>query len=236
MTHLTEEDLVLHHFGEPGPPSTSSHLALCAECRERLELLRADLRELAPLDHEPVPDYPERVWQRLEPRLLRRPGRPGSRSLGYLALAASLLLAFVLGRSSATPTAIAEPARERILLVAVGRHLERSRLVLAELAHADPGRPLELGRARGSAGELVEEGRLYTAAAERSGEPGLAALLEELQRTLVDVANAPDVLGARETAEMQRRIEARGLLFKVRVIERDLAERTGSPRRAAGVS
>jgi hypothetical protein len=236
MTHLTEEDLVLHHFGEPGPASTSSHLALCAGCRERLELLRADLRELAPLDHEPGPDYPDRLWRRLEPRLLRRPGRPGSRNLGYLALAASLLLAFVLGRNTAAPLPITEQARERILLVAVGRHLERSRLVLAELTHAEPGRPLELGRARSSAGALVEEGRLYTAAAERAGEPGLVALLEELQRTLVDVANAPDVLDARETAEMQRRIEARGLVFKVRVIERDLAERTGSPRRPDGVS
>jgi hypothetical protein len=210
MTHLTEEDLVLRHFGEPGAAGTSSHLALCAGCRERLELLRADLRELAPLDQEPGPDYPERLWQRLEPRLLRRPGRPGSRNLGYLALAASLLLAFVLGRHTAAPLSITEQARERILLVAVGRHLERSRLVLAELTHADPGRPLELGRARGSAGALVEEGRLYAAAAGRSGEPGLVALLEELQRTLVDVARKePAHPGVRTASHRRSREDTR---------------------------
>jgi hypothetical protein len=51
------------------------------------------------------------------------------------------------------------------------------------------------------------------------------AVLEELERVLVEVAAGPDALAPQDVAELQRRIEARGLLFKVRVVGSQVRER-----------
>ena len=75
------------------------------------------------------------------------------------------------------------------------------------------------------ADELVSANRLYRQTAVRSGEDSLVAVLEELERVLVEVAAGPDALAPQDVAELQRRIEARGLLFKVRVVGSQVRER-----------
>jgi len=112
-----------------------------------------------------------------------------------------------------------------VLLVAVSEHLERSQLVLIELANAPEGEALDVKAQRALADELVTSGRLYRQAAVREGEPALAAVLEEPERVLLEVAAGPEALAPRDLAELQRRIESRGLLFKVRVIETQVRER-----------
>ena len=48
--------------------------------------------------------------------------------------------------------------------------------------------------------ELVGENRLYRQTVVRSGEPGLASLLDELERLLVEVAHRPSSLSPAELA------------------------------------
>jgi hypothetical protein len=115
--------------------------------------------------------------------------------------------------------------RERILLVAVGDHLERSQVVLLELLNADPKDPVDVSAERRSAEDLLPANRLYRQAAVRTGEPGVARVLEELERVLVEVANGPSELGPEETLALRRRIESQGVLFKVRVIGSQIRER-----------
>ena len=115
--------------------------------------------------------------------------------------------------------------RERVLLVAVGDHLERSRMVLLELANAPEAEPMDVSTERAFADELVSANRLYRQAAVRAEEPALASLLEELERVLVELASGPQGLTPADIVELQRRIESRGLLFKVQVIESNLRER-----------
>ena len=67
--------------------------------------------------------------------------------------------------------------------------------------------------------------RLYRAAATRAGEPGVASVLEELERLLVDVAHRPAELSAAERIGLVRRIESRGLIFKVRVLGYQVREK-----------
>ena len=137
-------------------------------------------------------------------------------------------MAFLLGRQfpGPAPQALSPAVRERILLVAIGDHLERSQMVLVELANAPSDGPLDVSAERASADDLVSANRLYRQTAARSGEPALAAVLEELERVLVEVAAGPERLVARPTsAELQRRIEARGLLFKIRVVGSQVRER-----------
>ena len=245
MSHLSEEDLVLHHYGENAGAEAAgveAHLAGCEPCRAALAALRADL---AAVTADPIPDpgagFPGRVWERLRPRLegrspasgwsaARPPRRFAPRRWAYgAALAASLVFAFVLGRhwpQSGGGRPIPEPVRERILLVAVGDHLERSQMILVELMNADGEGSLDVSAQQQSAEELVEASRLYRQAAVRSGgDAGVTSVLEELERVLVDVANGPSRLSAAELRDVRRRIEDRGLLFRVRVLGSQMRDR-----------
>jgi hypothetical protein len=237
MTHLDDDALVLLHYGD-GSALAAEHVRVCAECRERLSGLAA---LLATVVAEPAPerpaDYGSSVWARIEPRLssatapplvFRSPGvMPWRRVAGLATLAASLVLAFLLGRQFPGPSAkaLTPEVRERILLVAIGDHLERSQMVLVELATAPADAPLDVSVERASANDLVSTNRLIRQTAVRSGEPALAAVLEELERVLIEVAAGPDRLTPAALGELQRRIEARGLLFKIRVVGSQLRER-----------
>jgi hypothetical protein len=236
-SHLSEEDLVLLHYGELQDPATAqAHLLGCAECRGAAEALGRVLAAVGEGDvPERGPEYGRAVWARVRPRLAesRRPARvlPFVRRLVPVgAIAASLLIAFLLGRASheredriAQP--IPEQARERILLVAVGEHLERSQMVLIELQNAGGNGTVDISSERRWAEELVPANRLYRQAALRAGERGVASVLDDLERVLLEVAMSPDQLSSGALDEIRRRIEAQGILFKVRVIGTQVRER-----------
>ncbi len=240
--HRSEEELVLHHY-EPNE-STGAHVAGCASCRERLEGIAVFLSAFTGAEG-PVPErseeYGRELFQRLAPRLAQRPavmlsllaGLFSPRRIafagGVLALVAA---AFLAGqRWPAGAGAIPPASRERVLLVAVGEHLDRSQVVLLELLNSE-GEPL--GKAPERAEELVSRSRLYRQAALHTGDRTVAGVLDDLERLLLDVAHAPASLTAEERDAMRRRIEKNGLLFKVRVlgsrIESRHPERPESPR------
>jgi hypothetical protein len=232
--HPTIDDLVLHYYGEsPRPAALDGHLADCAECRRSWDELARTLAAVTDetLSAGGIPQFGaaevDRAWQRLAPRLAverRRAWRP--RVLLPLAMAASLILAFVLGRHSATPPppTAASQGPERVLLVAVGDHLERSERLLVELANAGPDTAAEGTKRQQQAEELVGANRLYRQAAARAGEPGMASVLEELERLLIEVAHQPS-LTPTDVKELKRRIEFLGLLFKVRVLGEGVREK-----------
>jgi len=231
--HAGEDELVLHYYGEsPRPAAVEAHLHACAPCRAEWDGLCAALDAVTDATAGPEgrregsPADVEAVWLRLRPQLAAVRRRRALRRvlLPPLAAAAALVLAFLAGRHWPPPPAPAPAAseaqvRERILLVAVGDHLERSQMLLVELANAPAGQPMDIGVEQARAQELVGANRLYRQAAVRAGEPGMASVLEELERLFVEVAHAPEQLRPAQLARFQKRIEARGLLFKVRVLE-----------------
>lgn len=235
--HPSPDDLVLHHYGEADDPAAlEAHLARCPECRAAFERVRATLTAVSAEEPpERGADYGERVWERLEPRLALSGPRPAApprrlasrRLLWPGALAASLVLAFLLGRHLPRPggEGTSGPVRERILLVAVGDHLERSQVVLLELLNADPKAALDVSAERRTAEDLLSANRLYRQAAARTGEPGMARVLEELERVLLELASGPSELGPEDLETLRRRIESQGVLFKVRVIGSQIRER-----------
>jgi hypothetical protein len=228
--HLTDDELMLHHYGESDDSvRAAAHLEACATCRATydavIDALEAADAEVVP---EPGPDYEQRVWERVQPRLAATRHRARvvgivRRTATFGALAASLVLAFALGRMSRPPAVqvvqpISAPARERILLVAVGEHLERSQMVLIELQNAEPGDTVDISSERQRAADLVPANRLYRSAAQNVGEPGMAGVLDELERVLVEIAASPDAISSQELDGLRRRIEAQGILFKVQVV------------------
>ena len=112
---------------------------------------------------------------------------------------------------------ISAEARERVLLMAMSDHLERSQILLVELAHAVSGES-ELKAERALARSLVTENRLLRETARSAGDESRAALLDDLERVLVAVANGPASESAEDLDALKARIQSNDLLFKVRVM------------------
>ena len=245
MKHLSDEQLVLHYYGEAeARPEVEQHLAQCDACRQRDDALQ---QVFAAVEAAPVPErgeaYGREVWLRLRPRLEEARGFRWAdffqpRRLAWAGGVAVLLVAaFLGGRFWPRPEMVAQPippqVRERILLVAVGDHLERSEMVLVELVHAQGNGTVDITTEQQWAGELVAANRLYRQAAAREGEVGVTSVLEELERMLLEIAHSPSQLTSKEFERLRRRVEAEGILFKVRVIGSQVREREKAAAPAA---
>jgi hypothetical protein len=241
MKHLTEEQLLAYRDGEmKDRDAIAAHLRECPECREEQQKLEA---VFAALDAMPVPNpgdnYEQRVWQQLTPKLPEKHQRwwegifQTRRLAAVGVMAALVLLAFLAGRitkkgPAKNDIADASKVRQRVLLVAVGNHLGRSEMILVELANTMPDKgqkKVDISAEQKRAEELVEENRLYRQTALKEGDTAMASTLEELERVLLDVANSPDEITPSQFESLQRRIESKGILFKVRVVNQDLQKR-----------
>jgi hypothetical protein len=239
MPHLTDEQLVAHYYRDA---DATPHLEACDDCRAQFETLR---RVLALVDEMPIPErgdgYGDQVWNRLRWRLDRRKGRTW---LTALAAAAVLALAFFLGRYVprdsgvqapspaplvATGTTATHPdatqagapdlnANQRVLVFVVSDHLDSTGRMLMEVANADPKKSLDISAEQQRAGELVESNRLFRQTAAQRGDARIATLLADIEPILIELSHAGATLSRDDLASMQKRIESKGLLFKVRVM------------------
>ena len=230
MPELRDDDLILYYYGEArNADAVRARLDVSPADQERYDEL---CRLLETADALPVPephaDYGARVWRSIAPRLDEPSAGRFADWLGAffaprrLALAGSLAVllavAFTAGRYwPADPALEPLPAagRERILLVSVGEHLERTEMWLIELANA-PADGAGLGDELKLAAELLPSNRLYRQAAKRSGQGHIADVLDDLERLLIDVAHAGE-MSAAEVEELQQRITGGGILFRVQV-------------------
>jgi anti-sigma factor RsiW len=242
MKHMTEEELIAYREGVAEQRSMiSEHLAACKECLQEMERIEA---VLAALDSLPVPDpgadYGRQVWKGIAPRLTAKPGRwwqawlEAHRLMAAGAVMALIVAAFFAGRvtNRGIPggnAASKEQVRERILVVAVGEHLGHSERMLIELSNAAPNDPkqkeVNISAEQRRAEDLLQENRLYRQTALQEGDAGLASVLDELERVLLDVAHSPGQVTPAQLEAIQKKIEARGILFKVRVVNKELQQR-----------
>ncbi len=129
-----------------------------------------------------------------------------------------------------------EQVRERVLVVAVGEHLGHSERMLVELSNVAPNDPAQkqvnISAEQRRAEDLLEENRLYRQTALRDGDAGLASVLDELERVLLDVAHSPEEVTPAQLEAIQKKIEGRGILFKVRVVNKELQQRQEAKRPA----
>jgi hypothetical protein len=239
--HIQEEQLILHYYGEVAEsPAIQEHIASCGQCRAEYQALQ---RVLNSVDSAPVPsrgaDYGQQVWKRVSPKLpgaRRRWFEFSQRWAAVAGMAALVVCAFLAGRYSPQAPPISPVStvagfpqvRDRILLVSVGDHLERSQMVLRELANS-AGPAVDITPERTMAGSLVEANRLYRQTAAATGEASVANILDDLERVLIEISNSPDNISAAQLAELRNRIEAQGLLFKVQIIGTQLRDRGAMP-------
>jgi hypothetical protein len=252
--HASDAELLDLHWD--GSPKTGSHVAECSACAARLEELREVLRASASLPvPERGPEYGREVWARLAPRLPDRPEPAAGRLLDLFrpralvfagSLAAVAVAAYLAGRlgaptpppPAAAPAAVAvasdRAAAERVLYAELASHLDRSEAVLLELVHGSAGGDVASEQER--LADLLPDNRLYRQSARRSGEPAVSSLLEEIERVLLEVEHGPARLTEPEREDLRRRIEADGLLFRLRILSarvRRLEGPRGNPAPAA---
>ncbi len=243
--HPTEDDLVLLFYGDASPDEErrlAGHVETCAQCQPVWQEITGSL---AAVDAAGVPEPPadfERVmWARVQREIEGlRPEPVRWWAPQYWLPAVSLavvVLAVTVGTQlwsggnpagdagSAEGLAASQP--ERALLIAMDDHLERSELLLVELMNADLSQPeaVRLGYERAAADDLLLSSRLYRQTATHTGNVELAAMLEDLERVLVEVARAPQDLKPHDLTALRTRIEEDNLLFKVRVVNDEVRRR-----------
>ncbi|HUR60679.1 MAG TPA: hypothetical protein VM029_23360, partial [Opitutaceae bacterium] len=168
--HATEDDLILHYYGEPDADArVEDHVKTCAQCRVAFQELSGVLALVdAQAVPEPLAGLEQRVWSRVQPEIQTRRGSWFSRLFDATprwafagGIATLVLAAFVAGRF-VRPDAIApvsSPANgtqvatangrgdvaERMMTVAVGDHLDESEMVLLELLNGDATQVANIG-------------------------------------------------------------------------------------------
>ena len=159
-----------------------------------------------------------------------------------------VLVAFVAGRvwprqpagapatgaaqiASGAPGSIAAgDTRQRILLTSVADHLDRSERVLTDIMNA-PDRS-DISSEQRWADDLLTTSRLYRQDAVDAGEQSVAVVLDDLERSLLEIVNSPSKISAADLEQIRRRIDAAALLFKVRVMSDELRRREDAPDRS----
>jgi len=245
--HPTDEDLILHFYGERDAAEggrLDAHLEACPSCRaawvELAETMQLVDRAAAP---EPGPGFERVAWARVRAALPAR--RRGWTWRVALPLAATAVVSATAGgvawhllrhRAPAAPsrTAAEAPARpasaarpaplgERVLLTALDDHFQQAQMLLVELKNA-PDDTSDLEFERASADELVAASRLYGIAARQQGERQFAQTLDELEAVLVDLARSRDAVDPDELRALRARIDSQDLLFKVRAATKQVHE------------
>jgi hypothetical protein len=239
--HPSEDELVLLFYGDTTKDDEArltAHLDTCVTCQPVWQEITATLNAVdAAAVPEPPADFERVMWARVQ-RALEGTAAPQPRWwaprywMPAAALAAVFVAMFMIGRfwpvaSVLTPqvTAGAGSQPERALLVAMDDHLERSELLLVEVMNAPETDAVRAGFERETADDLLSSSRLYRQTATQTGNVQLAAMLEDLERVLVEIARAPRELKREDLDALRTRIEQDDLIFKVRVVTDEIRER-----------
>lgn len=248
MNHLSAEQIVLHYYGDAEEAAeVERHLVACPDCRAEFARVQSTLRQIEPLEvPEPAPGFEEKTWLNLRDRLpekggfLRRLLRPSPPKWAFAGVMALLLAAaFLAGRFSRPGQQIAQqpPSQvnpQRVILVAVGDHLERSQMLLVEIMNADTKDPINFSAEQAQARELLDSNHLYRVSAQQTGDPQVAHLLDQLGRVLAEIANGPTEVSPGDLEQVRHTIQSEGLLFKVRVVGSEVNSRVRRPELSGG--
>ena len=248
MNHLSEEQIVLHYYGDAEEASeVERHMATCPDCRAEFARVQATLKQIEPLEvPEPAAGFEEKTWLNVRDRLPAKGGFLrrlfGQQQKWALASAMVLLLAaaFLAGRFWPRPgqqVAQQQPSQvnpQRVVLVAVGDHLERSQMLLVEIMNSDTKGPINFSNEQAEARELLDSNHLYRVSSQQAGDPQVARLLDQLGRVLAEIANGPAEVSPEDLEQVRHMIQSEGLLFKVRIVGSEVNSKVRRPELSGG--
>jgi hypothetical protein len=239
---IAEIQQVVRDAAALGPIAPPAHVWTLIQAR--LEQSTVDSRQSIVDSRQSIVDSRQSIVDSAESTVQSPESRVSGRSTKFAwaaAMAALIVMAFLTGRflnvadqhrasdvgaDASAPHPVADEAmvRERVLLIAVGDHLERSQMVLVELAHAETRGELDISAERQLADDLVASNRLYRQTAQQMGQTNVAGVLDELERVLVEVARGPSTVSMQQLAALQQRIESQGILFKVKIVGSEIRQ------------
>jgi hypothetical protein len=252
MKHLEEAELIEHYYEESANMGERErHLKACPVCaRQYAELCRFLEAVATPTPPARSEDYIEQVWQSIGAFLpvYEKPKSIWNRYYQPLGWAAACLLlvavGFVAGRrwehkqASTVAVAVDPQARQRVVIVFLGNHLDRSERLLVQLNHADSN-DLSALPLRSEARELLASNRLVRQSAMQAGDLNVEASLDRLERLLMELSNEPDSLTEADLNRLRQEMNTDGLLFDIRVLRSRVnspgPEQQSAPKATKGV-
>jgi len=245
MKNITDDDLTLLFYGEHEDPALAATVAESEELSARFDALGAELR----LADNFIPpnrgdDYGAEIWQRISPQitveqpqsndwfksLLSSFAQPRFSLAGALSFALVAVLAFTLGRNGGQDSftdpmdpvngmsaTLAGIDANRLLSHSVSGHLEQVNLVLTQFANTTESNASETEYAI----DMLVANRLYRRAATSQGKHKLAVFLADLEPLLIELAHGAQS-GSTATRERMQQEVQNGLLFRVRVMNKQL--------------
>jgi|SRR5262245_34273116 len=256
--HYAEDDLILYYYGEGRRrPDIERHLDECAACAATYREIAGTLSlVIEPPLPERGDQYGLEVWQRIRHQL---PDQElpwwslwfrGERLMLVGAAAVLVLAAFIAGRYLPRERTESQPMvarttispnsapgedrapgnkgeRQRILISAVMDHFDRSARVLTDVMNTSASR--DISTEQRWAEDLLTTSRLYRQDAEAAGEQSVASVLDDLERSLLEIVHSPSPISAADLEQIRRRIDLAALLFKVRVLSDGLRQREYAP-------
>lgn len=231
MRHLTDEQLIEHYLVEgPNRVMVETHLRICSRCEQAFEEISNAMAVRAPEPPARERGYGERLWQSIQAPL--RP-YPAVRKRSYfswprLILASACLVALALAffggslwervRNHPTQANNSVQGKERVVLLILDDHLDRSERLLVQLNHSS-GDTEELDPAlQAEARQLLPDNRLYRQTIAKGADPAMTATLDHLERVLLEIVNSPAKLDSADLARIEHEMNTDSLLFQIRVL------------------
>jgi hypothetical protein len=249
MKHLSEDEQMEMYYDE-GSEAAKAHLKACRDCAAEYAKFK---RSVDAIKSEEIPqrgpDYGDFVWQALRPQLIpyekKTAGWQGwnwwKTATAAAACLALMTAAFIGGRfwehrtSTGSDLAANVQPQQRVVVVVLTDHLDRTERLLVQLNHADSGDEVENAQLQTEARELLASNRLYRVSANKEGDPALAGALDRLERVLAEVANDPHLTAA-DLERVRKDMNTSGILFEVRVLLARKPNQESGPMSAKGVS
>jgi hypothetical protein len=249
MKHLGEEQWIELYYDE-GTVEANTHLRACRECSAKYAEFQQSLDAIRPAA---VPqrsaEYGERVWESLRPGLIPYQKKTAAwrrwthwRATALAVSCAMLLaVAFFGGRywervATKEPSVAAnQQGAQRVVLVVLTDHLDRTERLLVQLEHADSPDRAGNAQLQSEARELLASNRLYRVTASNAGDPALAGALDRLEGVLAEVANDPN-LSAADLERVRKNMNTTGILFEIRILRSRSSDQGSGPKSANGAS
>jgi hypothetical protein len=248
MKHLSEDELIELYYGEGGS-AANTHLQACRECSAQYAEFKQGLDAIRPaaVPHRSA-EYGERVWETLRPQLIPYQKKTGWRGWAQwkaaaLVIGCAMLLAavFLGGRywerfTTKTASFTSNPqATQRVVLVVLTDHLDRTERLLVGLEHADSPDSTETAQLQSEARELLASNRLYRVTASNAGDPALTGALDRLEGVLAEIANNPNLTAA-DLERVRKDMNTQGILFEIRVLRARSSDQGSGSKAAKGAS
>ena len=109
-------------------------------------------------------------------------------------------------------------ATQRVVLVVLTDHLDRTERLLVQLEHSQSPDSAENDQMQSEARELLASNRLYRVTASNTGDAELAGALGRLEGVLAEIANDPNLTAA-DLKRVRKDMNTKGILFEIRVLQ-----------------